>query len=211
MNEKLAKKLEKLLAKAGLDEDKIDEILSEVEEASAEESAPDGDNPDENQVPPSDENGANEPTEEGAGDVPPEGELPIPPEPQGDVPPEGDVPTQEGDGSIGDALAQLAAQEGDVVPPQPEGEVPPTPDQAPAAPQFDPTVIEQLTSQLGEANKTIEALKTQVDSLYEALREAGVISGESKLGDETPRVTESASTDASADAFDDILSVINGK
>lgn len=211
MNEKLAKKLSKILAKAGLEEDKVDEILADVEEALAEEGAQEGDNPEETPLPPSEENeGDVPPSEEGAGDVPQEGDAPIPPELEGDVPPEegAPLPPQEGDGSIEDALGQLAAQEGDV-PPAPQEEVPPIP-QEPQLPPIDPSIISDLTNQLGEANKTIEALKAQVDSLYAALKEAGVISGGTNIGDETPRVTPNASSDQE-DAFDDILATINGK
>lgn len=210
MNEKLAKKLSKILAKAGLEQDKVEEILADVDKALAEEGAPEGDNPDENQLPPSEEEGDVPPTEEGAGELPPEGELPIPPSTD-DVPPASDeLPPQEGDGSIEDALSQLAAQEeGAPVPPQPQEEVPPTPE-VPPVPAIDPNVIGELTNQLGEANKTIEALKAQVDSLYAALKDAGVISGGTNIGDETPRITPNASAE-NEDAFDDILATINGK
>lgn len=211
MNEKLAKKLSKILAKAGLEDDEVEKILADVEEALAEEVPQEGDNPDENQLPPSEEEGDVPPSEEGAGDVPPDGDLPIPPTPEGDVPPqEGDaLPPQEGDGSIEDALGQLAAQEGDLVPPQPQEEVPPVP-QEPQVPQFDPSVIVELTGKLDEANKTIDALKAQVDSLFNSLKEAGVISGGESIGDETPRVTPNANSDQE-DAFDDIIATINGK
>ncbi len=210
MNEKLAKKLKKILAKAGLEEDKIGEIVEEVEGAIAEEVTDEDGNPAEPPLPPSEENGdVVPPIEEGAGDVPPQGDLPIPPTEEvvppteGDVPPE--VPPQEGDGSIEAALSQLAQQEGQPTLPPQEGDVPP----APIAPIEDPRIGE-LESQLGEANKTIEALSARVDSLLEALKEAGVISGSSALGDETPRVTPNANHNEE-DAFDDILATINGK
>lgn len=205
MNEKLAKKLAKILAKAGLDEDQVNNIISEVEEAVAEEVTPDGGNPDPNaQVPPSDENGND-----------------VPPAPEGDVPPSEVVPPipneevvpQDDDGSIDSALAQLAAQEQGVTPPT---DVPPTPDPnqglppTPPIPQVDPTKIEQLINDLGEANKTIEALSSRINSLEEALKSAGVITSNSALGDETPHITKNASADQ-VDAFDDILNVINGK
>ena len=211
MNEKLAKKLSKILAKAGLEEDKIEGILEDVEEALAEEGAPEGDNPDENQLPPSEEEGNENPVEEGEGELPPEGELPVPPS-EDDVPPADELPPQEGDGSIEDALSQLAAQEeGAPVPPQPQEEVqtavePPVPQ----VPAVDPSVIGELQNQLGEANKTIEALKAQIDSLFNSLKEAGVISGGQSIGDETPRVTPSSSAE-NDDAFDDILATINGR
>ena len=202
-NEKLAKKLKKILAKAGLDEDKIDEVVEEVEEATSEEVVEEDGNPEEAQVPP---------TEEEGGEVPPEvveevvnEEQPAPQE----APLEGEAPIEEvppTDGSIEQALGELAAQE--------QGEVPqevvaPTPDQAPLPP-IDPTLVEELKTQLGEANKTIEGLTARIDSLEEALRSAGVISSDSKLGDETPRITPNANQE-SEDAFDEIINHINGK
>jgi len=196
MNEKLAKKLEKLLAKAGLDEDKIDEILSEVAEASAEEGVP-------NDVDP-------EAVPEGEGevqgdDVPTE-ELPVEEVPQEEVVPQAEeeqVPPT--DGSIENALNELAAQEQG-------GQVPPTEQAVPPVPQVDPSQIEQLVGDLGEAQKTIQGLLARIDSLEQALTQAGVISGGgSQLGDEQGAITPSANHDASADVFDDVLARLNGK
>lgn len=197
MNEKLAKKLKKILAKAGLDEDKVDDIVDEVEVALTEEEVPEDVNPEENeaQVPPSEEEGA--PTPEEA-QVPPESE-PAPEE----VPPTEEPAPQETDGSIEQALNQLAAEEGAQTP---EADVLP----APAIPAIDPNEVAKLTKDLNEANKTIEGLVKRIDSLEDALKSAGVITSETKVGDETPRITPNANQD-NADAFDDILDVINGK
>lgn len=198
MNEKLAKKLKKILAKAGLEEDKIGEIVDEVEEELAEEAVPEEGNPEENPVPPSEEEGAPAPEE---APVPVE-EEPAPAPEEAPVPEE--VPPT--DGSIDAALNELAAQEGAAAP---QAEVPPAPVEAPL-PAVDPAEFGKLVSDLGEANKTIEALKARVDSLTEALKGAGVITSESRVGDETPRITPNANANQE-DAFDDILDVINGK
>lgn len=197
MNEKLAKKLEKLLAKAGLDEDKIDEILGEVAEASAEEGVQDDANP--------------EAVPEGEGEVqgeqvPPTEELPVeevPSEVAEQVAPTEEEQVPPTDGSIEGALQELAAQEEG-------GQVPPT-EQVPPVPAIDPSVIEQLTNDLGEANKTIQGLVARIESLEQALKSAGVISEGTQLGDEQGTLTPSANHDASADVFDDVLARLNGK
>lgn len=193
MNEKLAKKLKKILAKAGLDEDKIDEIVEEVVEATTEEEViNENDNPD-NVTPdqPSEETQVEEtpaPTNE---EVPPV---------QEEVPPT--------DGNIEQALQELAAQEQGEVPPT--DAVPPTQEQAPVPPVVDPSATEELKASLREANKTIEGLTARIDSLEQALKAAGVITSESKLGDETPRITPNANQE-NVDVFDDVLATINGK
>lgn len=198
-NEKLEKKLKKILAKAGLEEDKVDAIVDEVEGALEEEDVPEDVNPvEEEPLPPSEE-----PKEEP--EAPAEEQV---------APTEGEVPPQEevvapNDGNIEQALNELAAQTEGAATPQ-EEVVPPTPAQEQLPPPIDPSQIEQLTHDLGEAHKTIEGLVARIDSLEEALKSAGVITGESKVGDETPRITPNASADQN-DAFDDILDVINGK
>lgn len=199
MNERIAKKLKKLLAKAGLEEDKVDEVVEEVEAALAEEEVPEEEgNPEEAPLPPSEEEVVEEVPEEVVEEAAPNEEVP---------------PLEEeaapGDGNIEAALQELAAQEEGAVPP--EGEVPPTPDQAlPEVPQVDPSAIQQLQSDFAEAQKTIEGLLARIDSLEEALKASGVIANDSKVGDENPRLTPNANQD-NADAFDDVLAAINGK
>ena len=111
MKEKLAKKLTKLLAKAGLEEDKVAEILGEVEEAITEEDVEDTENtnPEENdgQPGPAKEEGKEEgndgnKTDEDKPEDKPVEELPPAPQPE-------ENPT---DGSIEQVLAQAAAEEG---------------------------------------------------------------------------------------------------
>lgn len=211
MNEKLAKKLGKLLAKAGLDEDKINEILSEVDDAVTEEGVQDDVNP-ENAQPGEGAVPSDEVVEEGAGEGAPS-DLPIPPteEVVGQVDDQV-APTEEEtvpptDGSIESALDELAAQEG--------GQVPPTEPIAPEQPQVpivDPTLVSQLQNDLGEALKTIDGLSARIQSLEESLKTAGVITdGGSQLGDENRPLGQSANHDAGADAFDDILAKLNGR
>lgn len=198
MNERLAKKLKKILAKAGLTEEEIGKIVDEVEEAVTEEVVEEEGNPEEAPLPPSEEVVEETPIVE---------EAPIEEvAPTEEVAPIQEEVAPETDGNIESALAELAAQEGDV---PPQVDVPPTPVE-PLAPQIDPSQVQELVNQLGEANKTIEALTTRVDSLEEALKSAGVITSDSKLGDETPRITPNANAN-NEDAFDDILATINGK
>ena len=196
-NEKLEKKLKKILAKAGLDEDKVDAIVDEVEGALVEEDVPEDVNPGEDAVPPS----------ENEGEVPSEEEVvqeeAAPEEVVEEVAQEEVPPT---DGNIEQALNELAAQEGEATP---DAEVAPIP-QEPIVPQIDPSEIQKLADDLGEANKTIQGLLARIDSLEEALKGAGVITSDSKVGDETPRITPNANSN-NEDAFDDIIATINGK
>lgn len=197
-NEKLEKKLKKILAKAGLDEEKVDAIVDEVESELAEEDVPEDANPVEEV--------AAQPSEEEV--VEPEAQ-----EEEQVAPSEDEVPPQEevvppGDGNIEEALNELAAQEEGVA--TPEEVVPPAPAQEQLPPPIDPSQIEQLAHDLGEANKTIQGLLARIDSLEEALKGAGVITSDSKVGDENPRITPNASA-GQEDAFDNILDVINGK
>lgn len=200
MNEKLAKKLKKILAKAGLDEEKINSIVDAVEEAVTEEEAPEDVDPEEAEAEVSEEEVVEEP-DQVVEEAPVEEEAPN----EEVLPPQEEV-AQENDGSIEAALNELAAQEG-VAPneaqvPGPEAEAP--------LPTIDPSEVQKLQNDLAEANKTIEGLVARIDSLEEALKGAGVITSNSKLGDENPRLTPNASANQE-DAFDDILNVINGK
>lgn len=205
LNERLEKKLTKILAKAGLNEEEIGKIVEEVEGAVSEETNEEEGNPEETPLPPSEELSEGEVPNPEEGAAPIE-EAPIPPQAEEEPAPQPEeVPP--GDGNIEEALKQLAAQEEGAIPP--EAGVPPTPPE-PLVPQVDPALVQELQSALGEANKTIEALTARIDSLEEALKGAGVITGSSQLGDETPRITPNANADQN-DAFDDVLNVINGR
>lgn len=210
MKEKFEKKLRKILAKEGLDEEQVNKIVAEIDDAKAEEEAPDGNDPeDAPTIPSEEENGEGTPApEEPAPEAPeaPEGE--VPPAPEGEVPPN--------DGNIEAAISEIQSQEGE---PTPEGEVPPVevpeaPAQevppAPPAPAIDPAIIEELVNGRAEDKKTIEALMARVGSLEDALKSAGVIVGNPQVGDETPRITPNASAEGE-DAFDDVIAHINGK
>lgn len=198
LNERLEKKLAKILTKAGLDEEKVNAIVDEVEEALTEEVAPEEGNPEEAPIPPSAEEIVA--PDQVEGDPAPE-EIPAPQEE------ETSAPT---DGSIESALQELAAQEEAPVPPQPEVPVDPA-TQEPLIPQVDPNLVQELQTQLGEANKTIEGLVARIDSLEEALKGAGVITSSSALGDEKPRITPNANRENGDEAFDEVLAAINGK
>ena len=81
--------------------------------------------------------------------------------------------------------------------------------EVPPVPQVDPAFA-QLQNDFKESQKTIEALNARVDSLTEALKAAGVITGDAKVGDETPRINPNAHAEGE-DAFDDVIATINGK
>lgn len=198
-NEKLEKKLKKILAKAGLEEDKIDEIVTEVEGELVEEGAPEESNPIENEP--------TEPSEEpkGEGEPTPKEE----PAPQGEPTPAIEEEVPPTDGSIEAAINELVPPEQGATPPVDESVPQPAP-QAPI-PAIDPSEFQKAVDDLAEANKTIEGLTARVDSLEEALKAAGVITSDAKVGDETPRLTPNASRDSGEDALDNVLSVINGK
>ena len=195
-NEKLEKKLKKILAKAGLDEDKVNDIVDEVEGALVEEEVPEDVNPGEDAVPPSENEGDEVVEEKAEEEVAPE-EV-VEEVAQEEVPPT--------DGNIEQALEELAAQEGEATP---NAEVAPLPEE-PIVPQIDPSELQKLSNDLNEANKTIQGLLARIDSLEDALKAAGVITSDSKVGDETPRITPNANAN-NEDAFDDILATINGK
>lgn len=182
MNERLEKKLRKILSKAGLNEDKINELVDQVKEDKAEEVSENGDNPDgasvspnenENVAPSGDEEDVStDPMQEATPDV-------VPPTPPMETP-----------------------QPSDVVPE--DQAIPPT---APV-PTIDPNQFAQLMTDYQEMKKANEGLLARVESLESALREAGVISGNSVLGDENPRVTPNSNTQMS-NPMDDVLREIN--
>lgn len=205
MKEKTLKKIRKLLAKEGVEEEKIDSIVDEIE--STEESDEDS---------PIDE----EETEEVVNPIPPEEVSEIPPEvtpvdeeglSQGEptptlvppsIPPEGDLeqqpPVDAIPGSIEDALGQLGAN----------GEVPPESQPTPT-PTVDPQ-IQDLLTEIEELKKANEGLLARVSSLEEALKSAGVIEGGLSFGDERPSLPTSEETQAN-DQLASILRQINGK
>lgn len=199
-------KIKELLANEGLEEEKIDTIVQEIESAEEGETPKDeGENdtpteevPASDPVPPVTEEGG---VDEGATEVPIPNPEEVPPVEDGaaDVPPvdEGVVP-----GSIEDALGSLLP---------PEGEVPPT-DVPPAIPPIDSSQIQELVNQIDEQKKAIDGLLARISSLEEALNSAGVIEGsnQTQLGDERPSLPRSEENEAS-DLLSGILRTINGK
>jgi len=207
--EKLAKKLKKILAKAGLDEEKIDEVVDEVESATSEEDIPDDVNHvDEGAPTPSDEpveepSDEEVPPKEQPVEEPPVEEPPVEEVPPVEVPP---VPAQPGDGSIesvvNDFVNGVAPQE------EPQPEVPP--EVAPIVPpQADPQV-QDLLARVEELSKANEGLLTRIASLEDALRQAGIIDGTQELGDERPTLPENANN-GQGNILNDILKQINNK
>ena len=184
--EKLLNALRETLAQLGLDEQAINAALEEaVAKATTEDNPSEGDPA----LPPAE------------GDVPPlTPEVPVDEVPS-DVPPSADLPTDD-----------VPPAEGDVVPP--EEVVPPVAPAEPAVPPFDPTpILEQMTSlqgELEEYKKANEGLLARVQSLEEALKNAGVISEGNpvnEVGDVLPSAAPQSPTD---DVFGDVMREING-
>ena len=206
MNEKLAEKLTKILAEKGLENDAIDDVIDEIEDVIAEEDVNKEEdvNPENEVTKPADAKDVDAKNDDVVPPVIPEDDKVVPPAPI-------EVDAPKGDGTIDEAINDLVAQEEqkpeEVVAPV----VAPTDPVVPPAPAIDPSQVEQLIHDLGESNKTIEALKARIDSLEAALKDSGVINSTSPLGDDKPRVTPSVSRDSGEDSLDDILAHINGK
>lgn len=187
--DKLLDALRETLAAKGFDDSAIEEILKEtVAKAEGEgDPEPSGDpqpNPTGGDVPPTP---ADEPVPEGEGD-PTQVADPIPPS-EGDVPPEGDP-----------------------VPPQ-DVPAPVDPIPAPTVPPFDPTEliaqISDLTGKLDEEHKANEGLVARIQSLEEALKNAGIIDGSvaSQVGDQLPSDNPQEPTE---DVFSETIRQLNG-
>ena len=199
LNEKLEKKLRKLLAKADLEEDEIDEVVEEIKSPKAAEETPDGNNPDEGTVPPSeDEKETKEEVKETVEEKQPE--TPAEPQPQTD-------------GSIEQTVEGLVQG----LTPAPEEQVPPAPEvpaeQPPApaaAPELDPK-YQELVAALDEEKKAREGLNARIKSLEDALRAAGILEGSAQpnVGVETPSLPESIN--GQGDVLSEVLSQINRK
>ena len=184
MNERLEKKIRKYLAKAGLSEDKVNDIVDDVNEEVAEGVGEENKgNPAENaSVPPvvegEDEDGDTD-DEEGGDVVPPVVEGDLPQETPSEVPP---VVNPEDD---------------------PTAIVPPTP-------TIDPNQFAQVVTDLEESNKAIQGLLARIDSLESALRDSGVITSQSAIGgNENPIVPPSGNR--VPNPMDDVLAQINPK
>lgn len=161
--DKLLKAISETLGKLGLDEETVsaaaEEIVAKVgeEESPKEEEVNPPVEPNEGEVPPSDESASAEPE----GEVPPSE-----PAPSDDVPPVEEV--------------------ADPVPPT-EEVVPPTEPEVPPVPPFDPT---ELLGKIDELSKANEGLMARIQSLEDALKQAGIVDSSSStaVGDETPNV-----------------------
>lgn len=214
MKEKTLKKIKKLLAKEGVEEDKIDSIVAEIEATEegdenlplGDEGIPTPEGEEGNPIPPevaSDE-GDEVVVEEGAGEVPPSADA-VPPEiPSDAIPPIEEEPQIPVDGSIEQAVGDLIGdQPQEAVPQELAPEVPPVP-------QIDPQQFQDLVSQLEELQKANEGLLARIGSLEEALTNAGVIEGgsQSALGDERPNLNEGNKAD---NTLDQVLRELNKK
>ena len=187
-NERLAKKLAKLLVKVGLNEDKAAEIVDEVAVELAEEGNPEVNDP----VPPEgdpipplppEEEPSGEPIpQEEPGQEPAPQEVPVPP-----LPPEGAVPPE--------VPQEVPGQE---VPP----EVPPIP-------QTDPTELEAVKAELEEQKKANEGLLARVDSLEKALKAAGILEGTPESVGVEPNPTLPDAPNGQGAILDEVLKQIN--
>lgn len=180
--DKLIEKLIGALSKLGLEESVINGVIAEV-------TAPDA------------------PTEE----VPPSGDPDLPPS-DDVVPPTEDVPpTEEEDGKLPPSDVPPAEETQEAPNPQ---EVPNDVPPAAPVPPFDPTdlinSINELKGQNDELAKANEGLIARVNSLEEALKNAGVIDGTNpttQVGDPLPTAAPQSPTD---DVFSSVLSELNG-
>lgn len=191
-NERLARKLAKLLVKVGLNEDKAAEIVDEVAVELAEEGNPEVNDP----VPPEgDPIPPLPPEEEPSGEPVPQEEPGQEPEPQGEpvppLPPEGAVPPE---------VPQEIPQE---VPGQ---EVPP---EVPPIPQTDPTELEAVKAELEEQKKANEGLLARVDSLEKALKAAGILEGTPQSVGVEPNPTLPDAPNGQGAILDEVLKQIN--
>lgn len=187
-NERLAKKLAKLLVKAGLDEDKVDDIVGQVEEELAEEGTQGGD------------------------PVPPEGD-PIPPTPTQEEPSGDPIPQEEPDQEPEPQGDPVPPDEGAIPPEVPPQEVPPqeVPPELPPISQADPTEIEALKAELEEQKKANEGLLARVDSLEKALKAAGILEGTPESVGVEPNPTLPDAPNGQGAILDEVLKQINGR
>jgi len=214
MEEKLAKKLNKVLSKAGIDENKIADILDEVEKTLAEEEVKEDDNPVEDAEPVVEEKeeitDADKDGEEKVEEEIKEEEKPA--EPVEDAPvEEGVAPVDaEQDGSIESAINSIVGQQEEGVAPVEEVAEQPVPE-VPNAPVVDIDQVNKLGNDLQEANKTIEGLIARIDSLESALKQSGIMTdGGVAIGDEQPKLTPNANA-FGGNPIDDVLDRINGR
>ena len=185
--DKLIEKLVGILAKLGLSEEQVNEVVTELtaEENPAPVGDPAPDQPSEGDVPPAD------PAQVDEGDGKSQSEEPNPNEAASVKEGETVVPPSEGD-----------------VPPG-EGEpVAPAEPVVPDVPPFDPA---PLLAEMEEMKKANEGLLSRIAALEEALKNAGVIDESSQVnqvGDENPSAAPQNPTN---DVFGDVLKEINGK
>lgn len=185
MNEKLEKKIRKLLAKAGLEEEEVQNIVDEINNSNVEEVEEGA--PVEEEVNPAENP---EVVEEVPADVPPVEEQAVEEVAPAEIPPE-----------VAESEALPLAEE-----------QPPVEEVAPVQePGPDPLVVE-LQGLLQEAQKAIDGLTARIGSLEEALQSAGVVEGgnNAEVGDETPKLTPQHD-DEGEKVLDDVLRQINGR
>lgn len=211
--DKLIKKLKKLLSKNGVDESKIESIVSELEDTDEEDKDVDveidvdtdkeEDTPAEDVAPveESEPVADPEPVEEPSGEGEPA--PAVEPEPVNETPvdpvPETEAPVNP-DGSVDVDPSAIG-----------EEPVPEAPVEEPApAPVAEPSEIEELRTALADKDRVIEGLTARVDALETALKDAGVIKeGSDKsepIGSDTPILPGNVSTD---DPMEDVLREIN--
>jgi hypothetical protein len=189
MNEKLLKKLKKLLTKAGVEDEKIDDIVSQLDEKDTE-----------------------EPVVEKEGETTEVVEPPI--DDAIDEPVDGlnhsnndNLPPVEEDNAQNKEIVEDETAVDNA--PVDENPVPPVNDEVveqvePSQPEFD------AESKLAEANNVIEGLKSRIDALEDALRKAGILEDE-KVDEVGVDQTYLPSNDVEDNSFNSVLNDLNGR
>lgn len=152
MNEKLKKKLQKLLSKAGLDEDKIEKVLAEVE------------NPNEDTDKGEEETVETAPVVEGEGEPAPVDE-PLPDNVDENAEPQPEVPQ---------AMADVPPTEEQPMPQPPVEETPVQEEQPVPVPQPDGQMQELLKAN-EELKGALDGLMNRINALEQALKDGGIM------------------------------------
>lgn len=190
MDEKLEKKLKKLLSKAGIDETKIEEVIADLKDDSDETTV-------EAEV---EESTSEVPNDAPVEDTPAEPETPV----ENTTPEEAPVEEVEGE------VAPLSDDAPETVEPTalPEETEQPLPPVEEVAPEIAPQTSE-LENKVAELEKALEGLKAHNDSLVEALKKAGILEEtvETSVGvDESSTPSNESEVEGS---LDDTLAKLN--
>lgn len=185
MDEKLEKKLKKLLSKAGIDETKIEEVIADLN--------------DETTV----EDEVEETVSEVSNDAPIE-ETPTEPETPVENTTDEEVAVAEDEGEVAPSDDAPESVEAMPTPEETEQPLPPVEEVAPeVAPQ--PSELENKIAELTKAN---DGLKAHLSALEDALKKAGILENETEI---SVGVDESSTPSGEEDVatWDDTLNRLN--